>query len=121
MEKERRKPEMKPEEQVSILICRHPILQIVRQDIIDAYLLMEECYRHDGKILIAGNGGSAADAEHIAGELMKSFKMKRSVTREFATKLKGIDPERGEKLSHDLERGLTAIPYLQDLLSGSSF
>ena len=48
---------------------------------------MEDCYNNGGKLLIAGNGGSAADAEHIAGELMKSFKMKRPVESEFAKKL----------------------------------
>ena len=38
---------------------------------------MEECYENGGKLLVAGNGGSAADAEHIVGELMKGFKMPR--------------------------------------------
>ena len=48
------------------------------------------------KLLIAGNGGSAADSEHIAGELMKRFKTPRPVKKEFADKLIAIDPERGE-------------------------
>ena len=46
---------------------RYPKLLEVKQDIIDAYFILEECYEHDGKLLIAGNGGSAADSEHIAG------------------------------------------------------
>ena len=73
---------------------------------------MEECYVNDGKLLIAGNGGSAADSEHIAGELMKRFKTPRPVTPEFAEKLKSIDPVRGENLAHNLERGLMAIPLV---------
>lgn len=62
--------------------------------------------------MIAGNGGSAADSEHIAGELRKRFKTSRPVTPEFAEKLKSIDPVRGENLAHNLERGLMAIPLV---------
>ena len=88
------------------------MLGLVKQDIIDAYLIMEECYEHDGKMLIAGNGGSAADSEHIAGELMKRFKTPRPVTPEMAEKLREIDPVRGEDLAKNLERGLMAIPLV---------
>ena len=73
---------------------------------------MEECYEHDGKLLIAGNGGSAADSEHIAGELMKGFKSPRPVPQEFAKRLKAVDPVRGEELARNLERGLTALPLV---------
>lgn len=97
---------------VDLLIERHPALKVCEQSIIDAYFVMEECYVNDGKLLIAGNGGSAADSEHIAGELMKRFKIPRPVTSEFAEKLKSIDPVRGENLAHNLERGLMAIPLV---------
>lgn len=104
--------ESRLEEHIELLIKRYPILKFVEQDIINAYLVMEECYEHDGKLLIAGNGGSAADSEHIAGELMKRFKTPRPVTPEFAEKLKAIDPVRGENLSRNLECGLMAIPLV---------
>lgn len=97
---------------IDLLITRYPILCAVKQEIINAYLIMEECYENDGKLLIAGNGGSAADSEHIAGELMKRFKIPRPVTEEFAEKLKEIDPMRGENLSKNLERSLMAIPLV---------
>jgi len=64
---------------IEFLIERYPKLLSVRKEIIDAYLLMEESYENGGKLLIAGNGGSAADSEHIAGELMKRFKILRPV------------------------------------------
>ena len=73
---------------------------------------MEECYLRDGKLMIAGNGGSAADSEHIAGELMKRFKIARTVPAEFAEKLKSVDPVRGKNLAENLERGLMAIPLV---------
>lgn len=76
---------------------------------IDAYFIMEECYAHDGKLLIAGNGGSAADSEHIAGELMKRFEAPRPIPEDFGKKLVEIDPVRGADLAKNLERGLMAI------------
>lgn len=104
--------EQKVMNHVDVLIERYPVLEECKQSIIDAYQVMEECYEHDGKLLIAGNGGSAADSEHIAGELMKRFETPRPVPEEFAKKLKEIDPVRGEELSRNLERGLMAIPLV---------
>lgn len=104
--------EARLEKHIDLLMVRYPALKSVKQDIIDAYLVMEECFEHDGKMLIAGNGGSAADSEHIAGELMKRFKTPRPVTPEMAERLKSIDPIRGENLAKNLERGLMAIPLV---------
>ena len=97
---------------IDLLIERYPRLGSIRQELIDGYLLMEESYENGGKLLIAGNGGSAADAEHIAGELMKRFKRPRPVSEDFAKKLIEIDPELGEPLSRNLERSLMAIPLV---------
>lgn len=99
-------------EYVHLLIERYPSLASCQDDIIAAYTIMEEAYIGDHKLLIAGNGGSAADSEHIAGELMKRFKSSRPIPQSFADKLIAIDPERGEKLAHDLERSLMAIPLV---------
>lgn len=97
---------------LDLLVERYPKLSVVRESIEAAYLLLEECYENDKKLLIAGNGGSAADAEHIAGELMKRFKISRSVSEEFSNKLQEIDSERGKELSKNLECGLMAIPLV---------
>lgn len=100
------------EKHIDLLMERYPMLDRCQEDLVNAYFIMEECYEHDGKLLIAGNGGSAADSEHIAGELMKRFKTPRPVTPEFAGKLKEIDPVRGASLAKNLERGLMAIPLV---------
>ena len=97
---------------VDLLISRYPKLQTIQDSIIAGYDVLEECYKHDGKLLIAGNGGSAADSEHIAGELMKRFKTPRPITSDFASRLCGIDPVRGPQLAKNLERGLMAIPLV---------
>ena len=105
-----RELEKRLEKHIELLVQRYPELEVVKNDIIDGYLLMEECYENGGKLLIAGNGGSAADSEHIAGELMKRFKIQRPVAPEFADKLKEIDPVRGAELAKNLECSLMAIP-----------
>lgn len=97
---------------IELLIKRYPMLDIIKRDIIDSYLILEECYEHDGKLLIAGNGGSAADSEHIAGELMKRFKIPRPVSDEYAKKLIEIDPVNGPILAKNLEQSLMAIPLV---------
>ena len=97
---------------VDMLIKRYPQLELCVEDIVKAYEILEEAYSADHKLLIAGNGGSAADSEHIAGELMKRFQTPRPVPEEFAEQLKRIDPERGEGLAKNLERGLMAIPLV---------
>ena len=71
--------------QVDLLIKRYPILESVEQNIIDAYLVMQESYENGGKLLIAGNGGSAADSEHIVGELMKGLKLPRKTNDKYET------------------------------------
>lgn len=97
---------------VDLLVNRYPKLEAVKNDIISAYFLLEKTYMDGGKLLIAGNGGSAADAEHIAGELMKRFKSPRPISPELARRLKEIDPVRGKDLSNHLECSLMAIPLV---------
>jgi len=65
------------------LVARYPVLNSVYEDILKAYQIIVESYLLGGKMLIAGNGGSAADAEHIVGELMKSFVRPRRIGTEF--------------------------------------
>jgi D-sedoheptulose 7-phosphate isomerase len=98
--------------QVEILIHRYPILKEIKDSFIEAYYVMEACFKNSGKLLIAGNGGSAADSEHIAGELMKRFQRARPVSNTFAERLKKIDPIRGAVLADKLECSLMAIPLV---------
>lgn len=97
---------------IEVLISRYPQLKGIKDEIVGAYLIIEATYNNGGKLLIAGNGGSAADSEHIAGELMKRFKIPRPVSSEFAEKLKSIDFTRGKELEKNLEQGLMAIPLV---------
>ncbi len=105
-------PEPKLKRHIDNLIERYPELEKCYEDILKAYFILEECYLNDGKLLIAGNSGSAADSEHIAGELMKRFNKPRPVSSQFKEKLLAIDPERGGSLANNLERSLMAIPLV---------
>lgn len=94
---------------VDLLIKRYPELNVIEDSIVNAYLILEECYRNGGKLLIAGNGGSAADAEHIAGELMKGFKLPRKLRTDFAERLIEADEEMGSVLAVSLQGALPTI------------
>lgn len=94
---------------IDLLLERYPQLSAVKSDIIAAYKILESCYQNGGKLLIAGNGGSAADAEHIVGELMKGFKLQRKPDADFAEKLIAADNELGKVLAENLQGALPAI------------
>lgn len=65
-----------------------PQLEPVKASVRKAFEQMRRCYQAGGKVLLCGNGGSAADCEHIAGELMKEFQIRRPISQEFAEKLR---------------------------------
>lgn len=94
---------------IDLLIKRYPCLEVCRQDIITAYNILEEAYASGKKLLVAGNGGSASDSEHIVGELMKEFKLKRKIYAAQAERLKNIDEEMGAVLATHLQGSLPAI------------
>ena len=94
---------------INTLIDRYPDLESQRENIMTAYYYLEECYSNGGKLLIAGNGGSAADAEHMVGELMKGFEKPRKLNKTEVEKLKETDEEMGEILGKYLQGCLPSI------------
>ena len=64
------------------LLTRYPTLTVCKDDLTAAISLMLDTYRKGGKIMVCGNGGSCADAQHIVGELMKGFLLRRPMTKE---------------------------------------
>lgn len=95
--------------EIDVLIERYPQLSCIADDLYASYKLIEDSYKKGGKLLIAGNGGSAADAEHIVGELMKGFKLPRKVEDTFAASLCEINEELGSVLAQNLQGALPAI------------
>lgn len=95
--------------EIDILLERYPQLSCIANDLYSCYSIIADCYKKGGKLLIAGNGGSAADAEHIVGELMKGFKLPRKVDDTFATRLCETNEELGNVLAQNLQGALPAI------------
>ncbi|GHV75435.1 phosphoheptose isomerase [Spirochaetia bacterium] len=91
------------------LIERYPPLSGNKTAILNMYHQLTETFESGGKLLVAGNGGSAADADHIVGELMKGFVKKRPLGDDFIAKLCGIDPEHAAYIGKNIQQGLPAI------------
>jgi len=88
---------------------RYPQLRPITCDINAAFGVITDSFFKGGKLLIAGNGGSAADAEHIVGELMKGFIKKRSLPDSFVSDINDVDSGMAEYLIPRLQPGLPAI------------
>lgn len=89
------------------LLSRYPALKECSIAIQAAYQLLVECFEHDGFLFTCGNGGSAADADHIVGELQKGFILRRQLPKNIFTSL-AFQPD-GELLASLLQRGLRAM------------
>lgn len=100
---------MKGEDVLNELISRIPALESCKQEISDGAEAIIECFEMHGKLLICGNGGSCADAEHMVGELVKSFEKKSSLPEEFKKRLQAASVDRGTYLADHLEHSLPAI------------
>lgn len=94
---------------IEALVQRYPQLEICKDDIMKAYQILEEAYSGGRKLLVAGNGGSASDSEHIVGELMKEFKLKRKIYAAQIERLMKIDVDMGTVLAEHLQGTLPAI------------
>lgn len=78
-----------------------------KQNIYEAYSLLQNCYKKSGLVMVCGNGGSASDSEHIVGELMKGFNLKREIPSEKAALFDNI--ENGHYIASHLQSPLSAV------------
>lgn len=100
---------------IDTLINRYPVLKDIEDSIIEAVNILIESYKNGGKLLICGNGGSASDSEHIVGELMKGFILKREISPELKSKIND------DKLSNALQYGLPAIALVSHTSLSTAF
>ena len=103
------------------LFERYPSLKECKNDIWDAYEIMRACYNSKGKLLVAGNGGSAADSEHIVGELMKGFVKPRKLPENFVSKLIAVDAKMGEELAEKLQGAMPAIALVNHISLSTAY
>lgn len=96
-----------PENILDKLYKDYPALLPLKEDIFKAYLLLKKCAEEKAFVYCCGNGGSAADSEHITGELMKGFILKRPLPEEEKQKFDGI--EGGRSIADKLQKGIKCI------------
>ena len=94
---------------IDTLIERYPALSVCRQSLTEAVEAICTTYKNGGKVIICGNGGSASDAEHIVGELMKGFLLKRPLDRDQIRSLRAAGCGEPEQFAAGLQQGLPAI------------
>lgn len=100
---------------------RHEELYPLRAELLRACGMLTDTFRGGGKLLICGNGGSCADADHIVGELMKSFVLKRRIPPDLAGKLRAEYGESGGLLAEKLQGALPAVSLNAHAALGSAF
>ncbi len=100
------------------LLSRHPRLAECRESIEATLARLVACFQGGHKLLLCGNGGSAADCEHIAGELLKGFLSKRPLPAERKAKLTGAD---AAYIADNLQRGLPAVSLVNQIALGTAF
>ena len=106
---------------LDVLFERYPTLEPCRADILAAAETICACYHARGKLLLCGNGGSAADAEHIVGELMKGFLKKRPLPQETREKMKAAFPQDADYLYENLQGALPAVSLVNSVALGTAF
>jgi D-sedoheptulose 7-phosphate isomerase len=91
------------------LLNRYTYLRFLEESVLKVVEAIVKTFRSGGKVLVCGNGGSCSDADHIVGELMKSFEGHRPLEISLQEKLMELSPEHGKMLADKLQQGLPAI------------
>ena len=112
---------LKARETFGQLFERYPVLESSRKDILNAYDILSKAYKNGKKLMVCGNGGSCADSEHITGELMKGFKLKREVPGEMRAKLEKCCPEHGGLFADNLQGALKTIALTSSSVMFTAF
>jgi D-sedoheptulose 7-phosphate isomerase len=94
---------------LSSILERYPILQACEKELSAAFDLLVAAYRNGNKLLVCGNGGSAADSEHMVGELMKSFLKRRPISAAHADQLEQAGGPAGKAVANRLQGTLAAV------------
>lgn len=102
------------------LTARYPALACVEGDVRAAYDTLHDCFAAGGRVYLCGNGGSAADCEHMAGELLKCFKLPRPMKDDFKAILCAYG-EDGKVLAEGLEGGLPVVSLTGHIAFSTAF
>ena len=106
---------------VDDLIARYPVLSVCRDDLIEAVKAICESYAGGHKLITCGNGGSASDAEHIVGELMKGFLLPRKLGADMEKKMRAVCPEEADYFLENLQGALPALSMVNQVALNTAF
>jgi D-sedoheptulose 7-phosphate isomerase len=106
---------------LGVLLARRPELEPLGPSIRRACELLIEAFEGGKKLLVCGNGGSAADADHIVGEMMKGFVRKRPLAQGLRERLAAADPVMGSRMAGSLQAGLPAMALTQHASLSTAF
>ncbi|QHT61124.1 SIS domain-containing protein [Paenibacillus lycopersici] len=90
-------------------------------DIVKSFELLKASFERGGKTLLCGNGGSAADCEHIVGELMKGFLLRRPIPQAFREQLRAVSPDSADYVANSLQGALPAISLVSHTALATAF
>ncbi|MDD3952290.1 MAG: SIS domain-containing protein [Lentisphaeria bacterium] len=105
---------------LELLLARYPKLNSCQEEIRSAFELLADCYDRGGCVFTCGNGGSAADAEHMVGELLKGFLLKRPLSDEDRAELHRLGQDDGTFLADHLQYGLRAVCLMSQVAVASA-
>ena len=108
-------------ESVKELISRYPALAVCEADLLAAVEVICESYRAGHKLIACGNGGSASDAEHIVGELMKGFLLPRKLGRDMEAKMRAVCPDEADYFMENLQGALPAMSMVNQVALNTAF
>ncbi len=103
------------------LLADYPILHTIKGQIEQAFYLLRQTAGSNGVIYVCGNGGSAADSEHIVGELMKSFKKRRGLSEQEKAAFQTCCGESGRRLAEHLEHSIPAVSLVSQIGISTAF
>jgi D-sedoheptulose 7-phosphate isomerase len=106
---------------IESLVLRYPALKPCFADIIKSVRTIVASIRVGGKLLVCGNGGSAADADHIVGELMKGFIKKRSLDRKEIELFEKAFPGEGPAIASNLQKAIPAMALTGQISLSTAF
>ena len=108
-------------EKIDDLIGRYPVLSVCKDDLRAAVEAICESYRAGHKLIACGNGGSASDAEHIVGELMKGFLMPRKLDQAMAARMQEVCPDEADYFMKNLQGALPALSMVNQVALNTAF
>ncbi|MDP2647222.1 MAG: SIS domain-containing protein [Desulfobacterales bacterium] len=103
------------------LMADYPAISPLQADIQKAADILISCHQTGNKIFTCGNGGSAADAEHMVGELMKGFRSKRALSSSQVREIAKTYPDEASEIARNLQQAIPAISLVSNISLSTAF